>query len=104
MVLAQDLTHHLILLLYAAADPRLIRAAGNEGVLSVEGWAEIRRLHRAEGMPIKVTRGGWVSIIAAATTPLPSAAPIAGSQQRGLVDVGPADIHLMCFLKKGDAV
>jgi transposase len=25
-----------------------------EGVLSVEDWAEIRRLHRAEGMPIKV--------------------------------------------------
>ena len=26
---------------------------GGEGVLSVEDWAEIRRLHRAEGMPIK---------------------------------------------------
>src|SRR5262249_8379450 len=25
-----------------------------EGVLSVEDWAEIRRLHRAEKMPIKV--------------------------------------------------
>jgi transposase len=25
-----------------------------EGVLSVEDWAEIRRLHRAEGLPIKV--------------------------------------------------
>src|SRR5919108_502084 len=24
------------------------------GVLSVEDWAEIRRLHRAEGLPIKV--------------------------------------------------
>jgi Helix-turn-helix domain of resolvase len=24
-----------------------------KGVLSVEDWAEIRRLHRAEGMPIK---------------------------------------------------
>jgi transposase len=24
-----------------------------EGVLSVEDWAEIRRLHRAEGLPIK---------------------------------------------------
>jgi transposase len=26
---------------------------GEEGVLSVEDWAEIRRLHRAEGMPVK---------------------------------------------------
>jgi hypothetical protein len=26
---------------------------GGEGVLIVEDWAEIRRLHRAEGMPIK---------------------------------------------------
>ena len=26
----------------------------DEGVLDVEDWAEIRRLHRAEGMPIKV--------------------------------------------------
>ena len=26
---------------------------GGEGVLSVEDWAEIRRLYRAEGMPIK---------------------------------------------------
>jgi transposase len=26
---------------------------GEEGVLSVEDWAEIRRLHRAEGLPIK---------------------------------------------------
>src|SRR6516165_10132279 len=26
---------------------------GGEGVLTVEDWAEIRRLHRAEGMPIK---------------------------------------------------
>src|SRR5664279_3811942 len=25
-----------------------------EGVLSVEDWAEIRRLHRAEGLPIKM--------------------------------------------------
>src|SRR5213076_640073 len=29
------------------------RAEGDEGVLSVEDWAEIRRLHRAEGLPIK---------------------------------------------------
>jgi transposase len=27
---------------------------GGEGVLSVEDWAEIRRLHRAEGLPIKM--------------------------------------------------
>jgi transposase len=26
---------------------------GEEGVLSVEDWAEIRRLHRAEGLPVK---------------------------------------------------
>ena len=26
----------------------------DEGMLGVEDWAEIRRLHRAEGMPIKV--------------------------------------------------
>jgi transposase len=26
---------------------------GEEGVLSVEGWAEIRRLYRAEGLPVK---------------------------------------------------
>jgi len=26
---------------------------GGTGVISVEDWAEIRRLHRAEGMPIK---------------------------------------------------
>jgi transposase len=26
---------------------------GGEGVLTVEDWAEIRRLHRAEDMPIK---------------------------------------------------
>jgi Helix-turn-helix domain of resolvase len=26
---------------------------GGEKVLTVEGWAEIRRLHRAENMPIK---------------------------------------------------
>jgi transposase len=30
------------------------RAEGDEGVLSVEDWAEIRRLRRAEGLPIKV--------------------------------------------------
>ena len=24
-----------------------------EGVISVEDWAEIRRLHKAEGLPIK---------------------------------------------------
>src|SRR6266508_1783937 len=35
------------------ADSRLNRAEGDEGVLSVEDWAEIRRLHRAEGLPIK---------------------------------------------------
>jgi transposase len=29
------------------------RWPGGEGVLTVEDWAEIRRLHRAEGMPIK---------------------------------------------------
>src|SRR5919198_1154343 len=27
---------------------------GGTGVLSVEDWAEIRRLHRAEGLPIRV--------------------------------------------------
>jgi len=27
---------------------------GDAGVLSVEDWAEIRRLHRVEEMPIKV--------------------------------------------------
>jgi hypothetical protein len=26
---------------------------GRKWVLTVEDWAEIRRLHRAEGMPIK---------------------------------------------------
>ena len=26
---------------------------GGSGVLNVEGWAEVRRLHRAEQMPIK---------------------------------------------------
>jgi hypothetical protein len=26
---------------------------GGKGVLSVEDWAEIRRLHRAEGVPVK---------------------------------------------------
>src|SRR5207248_1051742 len=30
------------------------RAEEDEGVLSVEDWAEIRRLHRAEGLPIKM--------------------------------------------------
>ena len=29
-------------------------------MLSVEDWAEIRRLHRAERMPIKVIAGGGV--------------------------------------------
>ncbi len=35
-------------------DPGFHRAGEDEGVLSVEDWAEIRRLHRSEGMPIKV--------------------------------------------------
>jgi len=32
----------------------LLIESGGEGVLSVEDWAEIRRLHRAEGLPIKM--------------------------------------------------
>src|SRR5437588_7313354 len=35
-------------------DPGSHRAGEDEGVLCVEDWAEIRRLHRAEEMPIKV--------------------------------------------------
>ena len=35
-------------------EPGSHRAREDEGVLCVEDWAEIRRLHRAEKMPIKV--------------------------------------------------
>lgn len=28
-------------------------------MLTVEDWAEIRRLHRAEGLPIKMIAGCW---------------------------------------------
>src|SRR3954467_13822525 len=35
-------------------EPGPHRAREDEGVLCVEDWAEIRRLHRAEKMPIKV--------------------------------------------------
>jgi transposase len=35
------------------ADSRLNSSRGRQGVLSVEDWAEIRRLRRAEGLPIK---------------------------------------------------
>ena len=35
-------------------DPVLNCEGGRKRVLSVEDWAEIRRLHKAEGMPIKV--------------------------------------------------
>ena len=29
----------------------MMKVGGRQGVLSVEDWAEIRRLHRAEGLP-----------------------------------------------------
>jgi len=32
---------------------RIVELGRDEGVLSVEDWAEIRRLHRSEGLPIK---------------------------------------------------
>jgi transposase len=32
---------------------RTVELGRDEGVLSVEDWAEIRRLHRSEGLPIK---------------------------------------------------
>jgi len=32
---------------------RIVELGRDEGVLSVEGWAEIRWLHRSEGLPIK---------------------------------------------------
>src|SRR5881227_3946846 len=58
------------------ADSRLNRVEGDEGVLSVEDWAEIRRLHRAEGLPIKaiarklgVSRNTVRAAIASATAP-----------------------------------
>src|SRR4029450_5786320 len=35
------------------AGPWLEPSWGGSGVLSVEDWAEVRRLHRAEGVPIK---------------------------------------------------
>jgi transposase len=35
-------------------DPVFNCEGGRKRVLSVEDWAEIRRLHRAEGMPIKM--------------------------------------------------
>jgi len=38
-----------------------------EGVLSVEDWAEIRRLHRAEGLPIRMI--AWVMKVSRNTVP-----------------------------------
>jgi transposase len=32
---------------------RIVELGRDEGVLAVEDWAEIRRLHRSEGLPIK---------------------------------------------------